>query len=148
MNRRALLLASPLLAAVGRAAIAQPLNQLPPFTTVTFPPGSHTSTLTGQIAPGGRAVYYVAGKAGQTLMVSVASPSPAVSFEVFGINATLAKAADGMALVTGRPLPDAGSKDDARAWIGALPQDGKYLILVRMPAGTGTSTPYDLVVTF
>ena len=147
MKRRALLFALPLLASFGRAAIAQPLNQLPPFTSVTFAPGSQTATLTGEITPGGRVAYYVTGKAGQMLMVSVASATPAVSFEVFGTSATLGKAADGMALVNGRPLPDAGSKDDARAWVGALPQDGKYLILVTMAGGGGTSVPYSLVVT-
>ena len=79
MKRRAVLLALSSLASVDLAARAQPLNQLPPFTAVTFAPGSHTSSLTGQLAPGGRAVYSVPAKAGQALNITVNSGSPAVT---------------------------------------------------------------------
>ena len=128
-------------------AIAQPVNTLPEMTAVTFAPGSNTSTLAGQVTPGGRNVYYIQAKAGQTLMVSVTPAAIGVSFQVFGVDASLAKAADGLPVVTGGTLPDAGPTDNATAWIGAIPRDGNYLILVAMrSAATATPGPYSLTV--
>ncbi len=120
------------------------VNTLPPMTAITFAPGSSTSTVTGEAAPGGRNVYYVAAKAGQSLTVTVGSGP--VTFQVFRADATLAKGADGLPVVTGRTLPDAGPSDNAKAWIGAIPQDGNYLILVGQPAGAPMPAPYSLSV--
>src|SRR6185503_4254431 len=105
------LFALPLISLASTRAIAQPVNTLPGMTTVTFPPGSNTSTLAGQLSPGGRNVYYVQAKAGQTLMVSVMPVATGVSFQVFKADATLAKGADGLPVVTGGTLPDAGPTD-------------------------------------
>jgi hypothetical protein len=117
------------------------------MTTVTFPPGSSTSTLAGQLAPGGRTVYYVQAKAGQTLMVSVMPVATGVSFQVFKADASLAKGSDGLPVVSGGTLPDAGPTDNATAWIGAIPRDGNYLILAAMrPGPAGPPSPYNLTV--
>jgi hypothetical protein len=117
------------------------------MTTVTFPPGSNTSTLAGQLAPGGRNVYYVQAKAGQTLMVSVMPVATGVSFQVFKADASLAKGADGLPVVSGGTLPDAGPTDNATAWIGAIPRDGNYLILAVMrPGPAAPPSPYNLTV--
>jgi hypothetical protein len=146
IHRRALFVL-PLLSLASARAIAQPVNTLPGMTTVTFAPGSNTSTLAGQLAPDGRNVYYVQAKAGQTLMVSVMPVATGVSFQVFKADANLAKGADGLPVVTGGTLPDAGPTDNATAWVGAIPRDGNYLILVTMrPAGTATPSPYNLTV--
>jgi hypothetical protein len=147
MIHRRVLVALALLSPASGRAIAQPVNTLPGTTTVIFPPGSNTSTLAGQLAPGGRNVYYVQAKAGQTLMVSVMPVATGVSFQVFKADAGLAKGADGLPVVTGGTLPDAGPTDNATAWIGAIPRDGNYLILVAMrPAAAATPSPYNLTV--
>jgi len=114
---------------------------------ITFPPGSGTSTVTGQLAPGGRNVYYVLAKAGQTLSVTVASGPRGTTFQVFRPDATLARGSDGLPVVTGRTLPDAGPSDSAMAWIGAIPVDGNYLVLVGRAEGSGElAQPYSLAV--
>lgn len=147
MIRRRVFFALPAVSFASARAVAQPVNTLPGMTTVTFPPGSSTSTLPGQLAPGGRSVYYVQAKAGQTLMVSVMPVATGVSFQVFKADAGLAKGADGLPVVTGDTLPDAGPTDNATAWIGAIPRDGNYLILVAMrPAAAATPSPYNLTV--
>jgi hypothetical protein len=147
MIRRRVLFAIPAVSFVSARAYAQPVNPLPGMTTVTFPPGSTTSTLAGQLGPGGRNVYYVQAKAGQTLMVSVTPVAAGLSFQVFKADATLAKGADGLPVVTGGTLPDAGPTDNATAWIGAIPVDGNYLILVAMrTAAAATPGPYNLTV--
>jgi hypothetical protein len=147
MIHRRVLLAFPLLSLASAAVIAQPVNTLPGMTTVTFAPGSNTSTLAGQLAPGGRNVYYVQAKAGQTLMVSVMPVATGVSFQVFKADASLAKGADGLPVVSGGTLPDAGPTDNATAWIGAIPRDGNYLILVTMRSAPPMPPgPYNLTV--
>ncbi len=148
MIRRRVLFAPPALLLPALAAVAQPVNTLPGTTVVTFAPGKNASTLAGQSAPGGRSVYYVQAKAGQTLMVSVMPLATGVSFQVFKADARVAKGADGLPVVTGATLPDAGPTDNATAWIGSIPSDGNYLILVSSmrPTGTATPSPYDLTV--
>ncbi len=147
MIRRRVLFALPALSLASAPAFTQTVNTLPGMTTVTFAPGSNTTTLAGQMAPGGRSVYYVQAKAGQTLMVSVMPVATGISFQVFKADASLAKGADGLPVVSGGTLPDAGPTDNATAWIGAIPLDGNYLILVAMrPAATATPSPYNLTV--
>ena len=147
MIRRRVLFALPAVSFASARAFAQPVNPLPGMTTVTFPPGSNTTTLAGQLAPGGRNVYYVQAKAGQTLMVSVMPLATGVSFQVFKADASLAKGADGLPVVSGGTLPDAGPADNATAWIGAIPRDGNYLILAAMrPGPAGPLGPYNLTV--
>ena len=147
MIRRRVLFALPAVSLASARAFAQPVNTLPGMTTVTFPPGSNTSTLAGQLGPGGRTVYYVQAKAGQTLMVSVMPIATGISFQVFKADASLAKGSDGLPVVSGGTLPDAGPTDNATAWIGAIPADGNYLVLVSMrAAAAATPGPYNLTV--
>jgi hypothetical protein len=79
-----------------------------------------------------------------TISVTAAA---AIAFQVYNPDATVARAADGSPLITGKTLPDAGPNDNAQAWVGAIPRDGNYLITV----GAGTNgpiapTPYSLTV--
>jgi hypothetical protein len=128
------------------AALAQGVTPLPPMSVITFTPGSNTATMNGQMVPGGRDLYYVQAKAGQTMNVSVTSAAP-VAFQVYHPDATVARAADGSPLITGKTLPDAGPNDNAQAWVGAIPRDGKYLITVGAGAsGSAAPTPYSLTV--
>jgi len=100
------------------AALAQGVTPLPPMSVITFTPGSNTATMNGQMMPGGRDLYYVQAKAGQTMNVSVASAAP-VAFQVYHPDATVARAADGSPLITGKTLPDAGPNDKKviAAWL-------------------------------
>lgn len=109
--------------------LAQGATSLPPMTTITFAPGSSTAAVSGQVQPGGRTLYYVAAKAGQTMTVSL-NPAAGLAFQVYRPDTTIARAADGSPLITGRTLPDTGSGDNAQAWMGALPATGNYLITV------------------
>lgn len=111
------------------AALAQAPSSLPPMTTITFERGSSTATVNGQVQPGGRTLYYVAAQAGQTMTASL-NPAAGLAFQVYRPDTTIARAADGSPLITGRTLPDAGSGDNAQAWMGALPATGNYLITV------------------
>jgi hypothetical protein len=128
------------------AALGQSVTTLPPISVITFNPGSNTSTKNGQMVPGGRDLYYVQAKAGQTMNVSVSSAAP-IAFQVYNPDATVARAADGSPLITGKTLPDAGPNDNAQAWVGAIPRDGNYLITVGAgPSGPVAPTPYGLTV--
>ena len=113
------------------------------MSAITFAPGSTTATMNGQMVPGGRDLYYVQAKAGQTMNVSISSAAP-ITFQVYNSETTVARAADGSPLITGKTLPDAGPSDNARAWIGAIPRDGKYLIAVG--GGLAAPAPYSLTV--
>jgi hypothetical protein len=146
MNRRPALLSLLLLPLFAGSALAQPVTNLLASTTVTFAPGTNSAALSGQLAPAGRALYFVQAKAGQTLMVSIAPPAPGLAFQVFRPDSTLAKGTDGMAVVTGATLPDAGPNDKATAWIGAIPRDGNYIVLVGMAAGAAPPAPYSLTM--
>jgi hypothetical protein len=128
------------------AALAQGVTTLPPMSTITFNTGTNKSTMNGQMVPGGRDLYYVQAKAGQTMTVSVASAA-AIAFQVYTPDTTVARAADGSPLITGRTLPDAGPNDNAQAWVGAIPRDGNYLIAVGAgPSAPTAPTPYSLTV--
>lgn len=144
MNRRHLLLSIAPLAlvpAIVGPGRAQSVNTLPAMTTITFAAGQNTATVTGEAMPGSSNVYYVQAKAGQTLMVSVGPTSAGITFQVFKADAALAKGADGQPVVTGGTLPDAGPNDAAKAWIGAVPHDGNYLVLVTMAGTTASGQP-------
>ena len=146
MKRRIVLLALPLaaLASAPSLVCAQALNNLPPMTPVAFPAGG-AITLAGELAPGGARLYTVQAKAGQTLMVSVMPVATGLTFQVFDPMASVARAADGAPLVTGPTRPDAGPTDNAQAWIGAIPRDGSYLVLLsRQPAAAPSVGAYNL----
>lgn len=117
------------------SASGQPTS-LPPMSTITFAPGTSTTTVSGHAQPGGRTLYYVAAQAGQTMTVSL-NPAAGLAFQVYRPETTIARAADGSPLITGRTLPDAGSADNAQAWMGALPSSGNYLITVGPTGATG-----------
>ena len=126
------------------ATFAQGVTALPPMSVITFAAGKNTATMNGQMAPGGRDLYYVQAKAGQTMNVSLSSAAP-LTFQVYNSETAVARAADGSPLITGKTLPDAGPSDNARAWIGAIPRDGKYLIAVG--GGLAAPAPYSRMVT-
>lgn len=148
MKRVCVLLSFLVLSLFAVPAFAQSVQTLPPMSVITFEPGTTRTKMNGQMVPGGRDLYYVLAKAGQTLNVSIASAPAGIAFQVYGPDTAIARAADGSPLVQGRTLPNAGPNDNAQAWIGAIPRDGNYLITVGA-ADTGgpvALTSYTLAV--
>ena len=146
MKRLAALAALVLLSLPTSPAFTQPVGTLPPVSTITFAPGSTVSTVNGQMAPGGRDLYYVPAKAGQTMLVSITSAAD-IAFQVYTPETTLAKGADGSPVVNGATLPNAGPAANAKAWVGAIPRDGNYLITVGSAGGGPPApTPHSLTV--
>ena len=109
------------LALLPLAALAQSVTALPPMSVITFKAGSNQSTMTGQSVPGGRDLYYVKAKAGQTMSVSITSAAANITFQIYNPETTVARAADGSTLVTGKTLPDAAGSGNAQAWVGSAP---------------------------
>lgn len=118
-------------------------QQVPNIPIIQVPPGPGGTTITGQTATN-PALYYVSGTYGQTLSVSVTSAGNNASFRIYHPDTTVAGGADGLPVIAGRTLPDAGANDNAVAWIGSLPGPGNYLIVVRAKSG---STTFSLAVT-
>lgn len=126
------------------AALPAGGQQVSNIAIIQVPPGPGGATVTGQASSANPALYYVAGTYGQTLSVSVTSAGNNASFRVYHPDATVALGANGLPIIAGRTLPDAGANDNAVAWIGSLPGPGKYLIVVGAKSG---STAYSLTVT-
>jgi hypothetical protein len=131
------------------AALPAGGQQVSNIAIIQVPPGPGGATVTGQAGTGqagsaNPALYYVAGTYGQTLSVSVTSAGNNASFRVYHPDATVALGANGLPIIAGPTLPNAGAKDNAAAWIGSLPGPGKYLIVVGAKSG---STAYSLTVT-
>jgi len=145
MKRLAAVLFSALLSFLAGQVLAQPAPTLPPITTITFAPGSPLSTVTGQMVVGCCDLYSVPAKAGQTMLVSVVAEGE-VTFRVYGPDTTIGKTADGQPLIQGKALPDAGPDDNAKAWVGALPRSGNYVIAVAMADKGPVVSPYSLTV--
>ena len=125
------------------AIAADPPAPLPAIATLVVPPGPAGATVSGRVTPPQRDLYYVEGTYGQTMTVSVAAAGNAAVFEVYHPATTVARSANGQAVITGRTLADAGAADNANAWIGALPGRGLYLIAV---ASRGGAASYTLTV--
>ncbi len=125
-----------LLPLVALPAAAQPLPDIP---TLAVPPGAAS----GRLAAGGRDFYYVRAAALQAMTVSVTSPGNDATFQIYDPNALVGRGGDGGIVITGNPLPDAGPRTDAAAWLGVVPMGGLYLIVV---ASRGGATSYTLTI--
>ena len=75
---------------------------------------------------------------------SVTSTGNNASFRVYHPDTTVARGANGLPVIAGRTLADAGANDNAVAWIGSLPGPGNYLIAVGAKSGSAT---FSLTVT-
>jgi hypothetical protein len=143
MPRFASFILSAMLGVLIVPAFGQPA--LPPVHTITFSAGSPLTTVSGQMVPGCCDLYAVPAKAGQTLLVSIAAEGE-VTFRVYAPDTTVSKTADGKPQIEGRTLPNAGADDSAKAWVGALPRSGTYLIAVSMVDTGPALSPYSLTV--
>lgn len=138
-------LVAALVALSAMAVQAQAPTGPPAATTLAFPPGQPLTTVQGEVALGGTQLYVVTARAGQTLLVSVASDE-AVTFQVFPPDVRPARSKDGKTLIEGKALPDAGPDDNAKAWVGALPRNGTYLIALGLPETGPVVAPFALTV--
>ncbi len=126
MNRRSFLGALPILAAAPASA-----QQLPAIRTVTLSTAPASTSVSGTLADTrARALYYVPGQAGQTMNVMVTSPGNNVVFQVWEPGTGVRANPDGIPILDGKAMHDAGPAEEPAAWIGALPKSGPYLLVV------------------
>ena len=117
-------------------------QQLPDIPTIQVPAGG--ATVTGQVAAGGRALYYVSANSLQAMSVTVASPGNNAIFQVYDAGASLT-GTTASPVINGTTLSGAGAADASMAWIGVIPQNGRYLIAVDTKGGPAN---YTLTVQF
>lgn len=117
-------------------------QQLPDVPTIQVPAGG--ATVTGQVAAGGRALYYVSANSLQAMSVTVASPGNNAIFQVYDAGASLT-GTTASPVINGTTLSGAGAADASMAWIGVIPQNGRYLIAVDTKGGPAN---YTLTVQF
>lgn len=108
--------------------------------TLRFPPGSSGTTVAGAVIRGEFACYALGARAGQRLEASLASAEGNAAFQIY---------APGWRLVPGNlpegaTLPGAGEGEDATRFVGPLPADGQYLLVV---GGTRGNAAYRLALT-
>lgn len=119
------------------AALPAGAQQLPDIPTLQVPPGG--ATVTGQVAANGRNAYAVSANSLQALSVTIASPGNNAIFQVYDVGAS-ATGTTGSAVVSGTTLSGAGTADASMAWIGVIPQTGRYLIAVDSKGGPASYT--------
>jgi hypothetical protein len=131
-----LILLLPLIVVPAAAQQATPAPNVPILQTAA---GAAPATVTGQVAAGARNAYYVSAQSLQALAVTITSTGNNAVFQVYDPSATVS--GDGTnVVITGSTLADAGSKDAATAWMGMIPQSGKYLIAVGSKDGPASYT--------
>ncbi|HYF54924.1 MAG TPA: hypothetical protein VEA41_11760 [Salinarimonas sp.] len=123
-------------------ALAGPAAAQEPPTPIRFARGASSAVLEGAVIRGERALYGLEARAGQRLAVRVASPERNAVVQIYEPGARR-RVEEGVLEVEGRALPGAGEGEDARAWSGALPRSGTYLLVV---GGTRGNASYRLEV--
>ena len=131
----ALLLVGALLTGVGEAGVSKEVN---------FAQGSNSALIAGSVVRGESDQYFLTGKAGQKMEVSLSAVEQNAAFAIYQPGFKTGKDADGVLEINGAALTGAGEGEDATAWKGVLPSSGKYLILV---GGTRGNATYKLKIT-
>ncbi len=131
----ALLMVGALLTGVGEAGVLKDVN---------FAKGGNSTLLEGSVVRGESDQYFLTGKAGQKMAVSISAVEKNAAFVIYQPGYKAGKDADGILEIKGAALPGAGEGEDATAWKGVLPSSGKYLILV---GGTRGNATYKLHIT-
>jgi hypothetical protein len=124
-------------AAVILAGMAMPALAQPGVTPIRFAPGTSSAEVSGGVERGGRAIYALGARAGQTMRLRVTAVEHNVAVQVWLPGATL-PVDDPMGEITGETLPGAGEGQDATAWSGRLPRSGTYLVVVGPTRGGAT----------
>ncbi|MFC7475982.1 hypothetical protein ACFQS7_16540 [Dankookia sp. GCM10030260] len=136
MSRHRLGLVGLLLAGL---ALAGPAAAEPAVTPIRFAPGTSSGEVSGGIERGGRAIYALGARAGQTLRLRVTAVEQNAAVQIWLPGAVL-PAEDPMGDITGETLPGAGEGQDASAWSGRLPRSGRYLVVVGSTRGGAAYT--------
>ncbi|HMD63080.1 MAG TPA: hypothetical protein VKF83_03790 [Stellaceae bacterium] len=124
----ALLVAAGLLACA--AAWAQTAETATP---IHFARGASRAVISGGVERGGRALYTLGARAGQTLAVRAAALERNVAFQIYRPGFVLpAQRGDE---IQGKTLQGAGEGQDTRHWSGRLPDSGDYLLVVGATRG-------------
>lgn len=119
-------------------ARSQPLPDIPAIEV-----GPEGGKVTGKLAPGGRNLYYVSAQSLQALAITLTSAGNIAVFQVYGPGAQVTSGSQGIPVITGTTLTDAGTTDASMAWMGVVPQSGQYLVVVDSKGGP---TAYTLTV--
>jgi hypothetical protein len=109
------------------AASAAPCDAPSP---VKFLRGSSASEIAGGIARGELACFTIAAHRGQHMTISQhASSDSNVVMQIYKPLWTIFHSPDGIR-VRGRALRGTAEGEDAKAWAGALPETGRYLLVL------------------
>ncbi len=104
---------------------------------VHFAPGATSAELTGGVPRGERDCYTLAALGGQRLAVTQPGRDETnIVLQLYRPPWRIATSA-GATTVTGRALPGAGERADARGWSGVLPVSGTYLLVLGTSWGSG-----------
>lgn len=127
-------LSAPQIVQTGPIAASQP---------VRFSPNGDSVTITGGVVRGARDLYHFDAQSGQQLSIGIKAPAESAVFQLYRPGYKVATEGTSTS-ITGEALIGAGKTDDARAWKGALPVSGRYLIVV---GGVHGAASYRLSVT-
>lgn len=110
-------------------AFTVPAAAEPVVLPIRFAPGGSSAEVAGGVERGGRVIYSLGARAGQTMHLQVTAPEQNAALQVWLPGATL-PADDPMGTIAGQTLPGTGEGQDARTWSGRLPRSGTYLVVV------------------
>jgi hypothetical protein len=102
---------------------------------IRFAPGSNSATVSGAVVRGTRDVYAFSARKGQAAKIEVSAVESNAAMTVWRPGARLGPPEED---IQGKTLPGAGEGQDAQRWSGALPETGRYLIVVGPTRGNAT----------
>jgi len=97
---------------------------------VQFEKGKSWATIEGNVVRGTRDTYLLNAREGQTMTVGISSLENNAVFQIYEPK-------------KGKTLNGAGEMDEAKNWVGGLPETGDYKIVV---GGTRGNATYSLVI--
>lgn len=119
--------------------LAAPAGAEPPVTPIRFAPGTSSAELSGGVERGGRAIYALGARAGQTMQLRVTAVDRNAAVQIWLPGAAL-PVEDPMGEIRGETLPGAGEGQDATGWSGRLPRSGTYLVVIGPTRGGASFT--------
>lgn len=102
---------------------------------IRFAPGSNSATVSGAVVRGTRDIYSFSARKGQTANIEVSAVESNAAMSVWRPGTHVGAPEDD---IQGKALPGAGEAQDAQRWSGALPETGRYLIVVGPTRGNAT----------
>ena len=121
------------LGAAPSARAAEPAEPAP----IRFAPGASSAQVQGAVVRGERALYTLEARAGQRLTLRIAASEGNAAFQLYAPGARPQTRDFGVG-IEGQALSGASEGEDARRWMGTLPQTGAYLLVVGPTRGNAT----------